>query len=113
MPLWHSAPGECPGGSEIETCIPVDRPVPSSGRITWSELPAGKLASNVHQGPYDGMDAALDSVWGCGCGAIPARLQGHPAMSSSLAPGTPAILRTTEPRSLGPASRRVAGGEGR
>lgn len=64
LSLWHSAPGDFPGESEIETCVPVEQPVPSSGRMTSANLPAGKLAYTIHEGPYDGMDAAFDAVWG-------------------------------------------------
>lgn len=63
MSLWHSSPGEIPDGFEIETCIPIERPVPAQGRIQPGELPAGTLASTIHEGPYDTMSAAFDAVW--------------------------------------------------
>jgi effector-binding domain-containing protein len=63
MSLWHSSPGEIPDGFDIETCIPVERPVPAQGRIRAGELPAGTLASTIHEGPYDTMSAAFDAVW--------------------------------------------------
>src|SRR3990172_8918719 len=41
MSLWHSAPGQIPDGSDIETCWPIEAPVASSGRMRYGELPAG------------------------------------------------------------------------
>lgn len=63
MSLWHSAPGEIPDSSDIETCLPVDKPVPPSGRMGFRILPAGTQAFTVHQGAYDDMGNAFDAVW--------------------------------------------------
>jgi effector-binding domain-containing protein len=63
MSLWHSAPGEIPDASDIETCLPIERPAPSAGRMRYSELPAGLQAFTVHHGPYDDMVNAYDAVW--------------------------------------------------
>jgi effector-binding domain-containing protein len=63
MSLWHSAPGQIPDASDIETCLPVERPVPSSGRMRYRELPAGLQAFAVHHGGYDEMGNAFDAVW--------------------------------------------------
>ena len=32
MSLWHGPPGEILGGSEIETCLPIEAPVSKVGR---------------------------------------------------------------------------------
>jgi effector-binding domain-containing protein len=61
--LWHSAPGQIPDGSDIETCLPVARPVEPSGRMRYRELPGGLEAFTVHHGAYDDMGNAFDAVW--------------------------------------------------
>jgi effector-binding domain-containing protein len=61
--LWHSAPGEIPDSSDIETCLPIEHPVPSSGRMRSAVLPAGLQAFTVHYGAYDEMVNAFDAVW--------------------------------------------------
>ena len=61
--LWHSAPGEIPDASDVETYLPLERPVPSSGRMTGRALPAGLEAFTVHAGNYDTMGSAFDAVW--------------------------------------------------
>lgn len=63
MSLWHSAPGQIPGASDIETCWPIEGPAPSSGRMKYRELAAGFQAFTVHPGPYDDMGNAFDAVW--------------------------------------------------
>ncbi len=63
LSLWHSDPESNPGESDIETCVPVERPVPPSGRMKAGELPAGRLAYTIHEGPYDNMGEAFDAVW--------------------------------------------------
>ena len=63
MSLWHSAPGEIENASAIQTCIPVERAVPSQGRMQAGELPAGQLAYTIHVGPYDDMGQAFEAVW--------------------------------------------------
>lgn len=64
MSLWHSDPESTPGESDIEVCVPVERPVPPSGKMRGGELPAGPLAHTIHEGPYDTMGGAFDAVWG-------------------------------------------------
>ncbi len=63
MSLWQSAPGQIPDGSDIETCLPIEGPVPPSGRMRYSELSAGLQAFTVHYGAYDDMGNAFDAVW--------------------------------------------------
>lgn len=63
MSLWHSSPDESREGVDIQTCVPIERPAQSSGRMMAGELPAGRLAYTIHSGPYDGMWAAFDAVW--------------------------------------------------
>ncbi|HEY3476357.1 MAG TPA: hypothetical protein VGK56_17215 [Anaerolineales bacterium] len=40
MSLWHSAPGQIPDASDLETCWPIEMPVPSIGWMTHRVLPA-------------------------------------------------------------------------
>jgi len=63
MSLWQSEPGLIKDGFDIETCLPVEHPVPSIGRMRCSELPAGVHVFTVHHGPYDDMSNAFDAVW--------------------------------------------------
>jgi effector-binding domain-containing protein len=63
MSLWHSAPGEIKDGFDIETCLPVEGPLPSSGRMHYRELPASLQAFTVHKGGYEDMRNAFDAVW--------------------------------------------------
>ena len=61
--LWHSDPESTPGESDIEVCVPVERPVLPSGWMNAGELPVGRLAYTIHEGPYDSMGEAFDAVW--------------------------------------------------
>ena len=63
MSLWHSAPGQIPDASDIETCLPIEGPVPASGRMLYTKLPAGLHAFTIHHGSYDNMVNAYDAVW--------------------------------------------------
>ena len=63
MSLWHSAPGQIPDASDIETCWPIGAPVPSTGRMQYRVLPAGLEAFTIHPGSYDNMGNAFDAVW--------------------------------------------------
>jgi effector-binding domain-containing protein len=64
LSLWHSDPESTPGESDIEVCVPVERPVLPSGRMKAGELPDDRLAYTIHEGPYDNMGGAFDAVWG-------------------------------------------------
>ena len=52
----------------VEVGVQVAGPFVASGRVTSSELPAGRVATTVHRGAYDGLGAAHAAVraW---CGA--------------------------------------------
>ena len=63
MSLWHSAPGQIPNASDLETCWPIEGPVPSSGQMNFAELPAGLEAFTLHEGDYDTMGYAFDAIW--------------------------------------------------
>lgn len=63
MSLWHSAPGQIPDASEIETCWPIEAPVPSMGRMKYRLLPAGLEACTIHHGSYDDMGNAFEALW--------------------------------------------------
>jgi effector-binding domain-containing protein len=46
----------------VEVGVQVAGPFVASGRVTASELPAGRVATTVHRGAYDGLDAAHTAV---------------------------------------------------
>ena len=46
----------------VEVGVQVAGPFAASGRVIPSELPATRVASTVHRGPYDGLTAAHDAV---------------------------------------------------
>ena len=46
----------------VEVGIQVAGPFEPSGRVRPSELPAARVATTIHRGPYDGLDAAHTAV---------------------------------------------------
>ena len=46
----------------VEVGVELDRPVPLTGRVAASALPAGRVAWTVHRGPYGGLAAAHRAV---------------------------------------------------
>ena len=46
----------------VEVGVQVVGPFVGSGHVIPSELPAGRIASTVHRGAYDGLDAAHVAV---------------------------------------------------
>jgi effector-binding domain-containing protein len=46
----------------VEVGVQVDAPFVASGRVTPSQLPAGRVATTVHRGAYDGLSAAHEAV---------------------------------------------------
>jgi effector-binding domain-containing protein len=46
----------------VEVGVQVDGPFVGDGRVTPSELPAGRVATTVHRGPYGGLGAAHEAV---------------------------------------------------
>jgi effector-binding domain-containing protein len=49
------------GATGFEVFVPVTRPV-GSGRVASHRLPASRVASLIHRGPYDGMPGARRSL---------------------------------------------------
>lgn len=54
----------------VEVGVELDQPVRVEGRIVRSALPAGRVATTVHRGPYGGLGAAHEAVlhWCAGQG---------------------------------------------
>ncbi len=52
----HRPPGAIPAHREI--FVPVTGPVPETERISYRRLPAARVASVIHRGPYSGVAAA-------------------------------------------------------
>lgn len=46
----------------VEVGVQVEGAFASSGRVVPSTLPAGRVATTIHRGPYDGLDAAHRAV---------------------------------------------------
>ena len=46
----------------VEVGVQVAGPFRPSGRVVPSELPAGRVATTVHQGSYDGLGAAHEAI---------------------------------------------------
>lgn len=46
----------------VEVGVELRRPCPLTGRVVASTLPAGRVATTVHCGPYAGLDAAHRAV---------------------------------------------------
>lgn len=77
---WLAARGIAPAGApffkynvvdmrgemEIEVGVPVATPVPGDDRVLAGALPAGRYATVLHVGPYDGLVEATDRLlkWG-------------------------------------------------
>jgi DNA-binding transcriptional MerR regulator len=89
----HKPPGAIPGRREI--FVPVTGPIPEIDRIAYRRLPACRVASVIHRGPYAGMAAARAALlrWIEGAGLAPAGpmrtlyLQFGAAPSLRLPPG--------------------------
>jgi effector-binding domain-containing protein len=47
---------------DVEICVPVERLLEPSGRVTSRELPAGKVLSIMHAGPYDGVGEVYQAL---------------------------------------------------
>jgi effector-binding domain-containing protein len=47
----------------VEVGVEVDRAFTSAGTVVSSVLPAGRVASVVHRGPYEELGTAHDAVW--------------------------------------------------
>jgi effector-binding domain-containing protein len=46
----------------VEVGVEVSGPFPTAGRVEASALPAGRVATIAHRGPYDGLDGAHRAV---------------------------------------------------
>ena len=56
----HRPPGAIP--EEREIFVPVRGPFPETDRIGYRRLPAARVASVIHRGPYGGVAAARDAL---------------------------------------------------
>jgi DNA-binding transcriptional MerR regulator len=68
----HRPPGAIPSQKEI--FVPVTGPVRETDRITYRRLPACRVASVIHRGPYGGVAGARTSLqrWVAAAGLAPA-----------------------------------------
>ena len=57
-----------PGATTIDGVaaiyVPLTRPIPADGEVTAAVLPAVRVASVLHRGPYEGLPAAVASLAG-------------------------------------------------
>lgn len=67
----HRPPGAIPSAREI--FVPVVGPIPSTDRIEYRRLPAGRVASVIHRGSYDGVAGARSTLerWVAASGLAP------------------------------------------
>ena len=56
----HRPPGAIPSAGEI--FVPVTGPVPGTESISYRRLPACRVASVMHRGPYGGVAAARETL---------------------------------------------------
>ncbi len=56
----HRPPGAIPSLREI--FVPVTGPVPETDRIAYQRLPAARVASVIHRGPYGGIAGAREAL---------------------------------------------------
>jgi effector-binding domain-containing protein len=49
---------------DLECGIPVSSAIETSGRVNECELPAGKVATVTHVGPYDQLRTSWDAIMG-------------------------------------------------
>ena len=68
----HRPPGAIP--SQREIFVPVTGPVPQTEAIEYRRLPAARVASVIHRGPYGGVGAARRTLlrWVAAAGLEPA-----------------------------------------
>ena len=68
----HRPPGAIPARREI--FVPVTGPIPETARISYRRLPACRVASVIHRGPYAGVNAARAALvrWVAAAGLAPA-----------------------------------------
>jgi DNA-binding transcriptional MerR regulator/effector-binding domain-containing protein len=68
----HRPPGAIPSLREI--FVPVNGPVPETDRIAYRRLPAARVASVIHRGPYAGIAGARHALlrWVDASGLAPA-----------------------------------------
>jgi DNA-binding transcriptional MerR regulator len=52
LTVWHT-PADVFTNEDVETVVPIDRPVPDTDRVRVYELPQAYVASVVHQGNFD------------------------------------------------------------
>ena len=43
------------GRRDVEAVVPLDQPIPSTGRVACRWLPAGRAAAVIHRGAYEGL----------------------------------------------------------
>lgn len=80
---YHSAPKD--GMIDLEAGMPVARPIVAAGRVKPSELPAGKVVTTWHIGPFHELSATY------------AALEKHLAAESLEASGGPWEIYWTDP----------------
>ena len=61
-PLWRYRVIDMAAKLEIDVGVPVATPVTSDNRITADTLPAGRYATFLYTGPYEGLQQATDDL---------------------------------------------------
>jgi DNA-binding transcriptional MerR regulator len=65
--LWHEARSiymeAPPDEPDVETALPIDRPIPEGGRVKVRELPKTEVAYTVHHGSFSGLPLAKRAIF--------------------------------------------------
>jgi DNA-binding transcriptional MerR regulator len=65
--LWHESQfvhiGTRQEDLDVETALPIDRPIPESGRVKVRELPKTEVAYVVHHGGFSGLPLAKQAIF--------------------------------------------------
>lgn len=87
--VYHAVIDEHTDG-RVDICIPIDGPVELEGEVERVDVPAQRVASTIHRGPYDEISPAYHTVTGW------MAERGHQAA------GPPRELYLNDPRSVAP-----------
>ena len=84
------------GGREVEVFVPVRGPLVATDRVGYRRLPAARMATMIHRGPYGSLPATRAALerWACAAGMAADRTAPHhlPQFGARAGAGTAARL---------------------